>query len=282
MKKVYRFTATLLVCFLLLSTKVYAYSPEELHYERFLDTIFFIYDGHKPDTTDLDMMQCVDYATPHDLMELFRQEGVRVHITKGIPSNERTYRDGQYDGLTYPATISWNGQKKITNVSKKVAVYIYDNCTDVTVFYHEFGHALDDMAEYITGYYKGEHPISTSSEWQTLYTQNATTMSTFDNNARINVPRDACEGFAEAFRLYFVYPGKLQASCPAVYDFISKQIAKYTSYLKPLSYSNFDAFAYYMAYPDVAQAIGTDRAALWKHYQEHGKAEGRTAIRIPN
>lgn len=50
-------------------------------------------------------------------------------------------------------------------------------------------------------------------------------------------------------------------------------------YLKPLTSSNFDAFDYYMRYPDVAEAVGIDRKALWDHYVNHGKAEGRIARR---
>ena len=228
------------------------------------------------------MMECVDHTTPYELMELFKQEGVRIYITKSVPNSARTYRDGYYDGMTYSATLSWNGSNKITKISERIAVFIYDNCTDVTTYYHEFGHVLDDLAEYITGYYKGEHPISSSSEWQTIYANNANAMANFDNAARINVSRDACEGFAEAFRLYFVYPGKLQSACPDVYNFVSAQIAKYTKYLKPITYNNFDAFSYYIDYPDVAGVIGTDREALWNHYKEHGKAEGRTARRVAN
>ncbi len=37
----------------------------------------------------------------------------------------------------------------------------------------------------------------------------------------------------------------------------------------------FDAIYYAQAYPDVAAAVGTDAGALYRHYIEHGKAEGR-------
>lgn len=37
----------------------------------------------------------------------------------------------------------------------------------------------------------------------------------------------------------------------------------------------FDAEYYAATYPDVAQALGTDEAALYQHYVSFGKAEGR-------
>ena len=39
MKKLYRFM-TAMVCFLFFSVNVFAYSPTDLHYERFLNTVF--------------------------------------------------------------------------------------------------------------------------------------------------------------------------------------------------------------------------------------------------
>ena len=282
MKRFYRFVALFTSLFLVLSVNTFAYNPTTLKYDRFLSSIFFLQDPHNPSQVELDMMNCIENTTPYDLMELFRQEGVRIYITKGISQSERTLSGSGYDGITYSAAFSWNGQNKITKVSEKVAVYVYDNCNDVTVYYHEFGHVLDDLAEYISGYYKGQDPLSSSSEWQTIYANNSATMAAFDRAASINVPLSTSEGFAEAFRLYFVYPEKLKTSCPDVYNYVSSQITKYTSYLKPITYDNFDAFMYYVNNPDVAAAVGVDKKALWNHYKEHGKAEGRTAYRISN
>jgi len=39
----------------------------------------------------------------------------------------------------------------------------------------------------------------------------------------------------------------------------------------------FDAQFYAQTYVDVANAVGTDEAALYNHYVNHGKAEGRKA-----
>ena len=39
----------------------------------------------------------------------------------------------------------------------------------------------------------------------------------------------------------------------------------------------FDAEYYAQTYPDVANAVGTDRDALYNHYVSFGKAEGRLA-----
>ncbi len=43
------------------------------------------------------------------------------------------------------------------------------------------------------------------------------------------------------------------------------------------SVTNFDAEYYAQTYPDVANAVGTDRDALYNHYVTFGKAEGRLA-----
>jgi hypothetical protein len=44
------------------------------------------------------------------------------------------------------------------------------------------------------------------------------------------------------------------------------------------SYATFNATDYANRYPDVKNALGTDKQALWNHYQTYGKAEGRTAV----
>ncbi len=44
------------------------------------------------------------------------------------------------------------------------------------------------------------------------------------------------------------------------------------------SFETFNAIDYAERYPDVKSAIGTDKTALWNHYQNMGKAEGRTAL----
>lgn len=41
--------------------------------------------------------------------------------------------------------------------------------------------------------------------------------------------------------------------------------------------AGFDHVFYADSYPDVKAAFGYDKDLLWKHYQEYGKAEGRTA-----
>jgi len=44
------------------------------------------------------------------------------------------------------------------------------------------------------------------------------------------------------------------------------------------SFSTFNAIDYATRYPDVKQALGTDKQALWNHYFNFGKQEGRTAL----
>lgn len=280
MKKIKTLLCLLLSCVLTFSFTTHAYDPTANNYSRFLNTMYFVQDPNNLAQIEWDMIGCVEVTTPYEIQELFKQEGVRIYLCKGISRADRYDNElGGYDAITYSASLTWNGSKKITNVNERIAVYIYDNTTDVTAYYHEFGHVFDDLAEYITGYYKGVHPISSSSEWKVLYDQNVNILSRFDAQASINVPKNACEGFAEAYRLYFVYPGALQNNCPEVYSFVAAQINKYTGYLKPLTYDTFDAFDYYISYPDVAEAVGLDRKGLWDHYVNCGKAEGRIARR---
>ena len=44
------------------------------------------------------------------------------------------------------------------------------------------------------------------------------------------------------------------------------------------SQATFDYKAYADTYPDLKAAFGYDAAALYNHYTQHGKAEGRTAV----
>jgi len=43
-------------------------------------------------------------------------------------------------------------------------------------------------------------------------------------------------------------------------------------------YADFDAEGYAERYPDVKEAYGTDKALLWTHYLNYGRAEGRIAF----
>ncbi len=44
------------------------------------------------------------------------------------------------------------------------------------------------------------------------------------------------------------------------------------------NYERFNAMDYANRYPDVKDALGIDKNALWTHYQTYGKIEGRTAV----
>lgn len=280
MKRLKLFVCTLLLSVIVFSVPVNAYNPQtDVQYENW--SPFYIESG-LPNFKNItgDMMTYVLRTTPTELWDLYTQEGVRIYVTQSVPQSERTFNNGFFDGVCYGATLSWNGAGKITKVSAPVSIYIYSNAFRADTYYHECGHALDDIAEYITGYYKGQNPISHSNEWISLYNAYAPIMATFDSNAACNVPRNNEEGFAEAYRLYFSYPGQLQARCPEVYTFVQGQISKYTAYVPPLTYDNFNYLSYATMYDDLRAAYGYDKNALWDHYVNCGKAEGRIANRI--
>lgn len=278
--KALKVALSVLLTTLLFSQTVYAYNPKtDVKYNDYSP----IYIESSLDNMDNTANSMVDYVlnvTPGDIWELFTQEGVNIYITQSVPSDARQSDSGhKYDGRCYGATFSYNGSNKITKVSSPVCIYIYSNALRADSYHHECGHALDDIAEYITGYYQGSHPISNSAEWQNLYATYGNTMAAFDGNASVNM-YNAAEAFAEAYRLYFTYPGQLQSRCPEVYNFVGSQIAKYTAYVPPLTYDNFNYLAYALQYQDVFNAYGLDKKALWDHYVNCGKAEGRKAYRV--
>ena len=275
--KALKVVLAVLLSTLLFAQPVYAYNPTtSVQYEDW--SPFYIEKG-LPNLNNItgDMMTYVLRTTPQDIWDLYTQEGVRIYVTQSVSQAERSNGTGMYDGVCYSATISYSGSK-VTKISAPVSIYIYSNAFRADTYFHECGHALDNIAEYITGQYQ-QKPISGSKEWQNLYATYAPTLATFDANASMNMYK-ASEGFAEAYRLYFSYPSQLQARCPEVYNFVASQIAKYTAYVPPLSYDNFNYTLYATMYDDLRAAYGYDKKALWDHYVNCGKAEGRIANRI--
>lgn len=282
MKRLKLFVCVLLSCFLLSHTTAYAYYDPltSREYDDLMDPLHF--EKGLPDLNNISgsMMTYVLRNTPSEVWDLFFQEGVNIYVTQSVPKSERTLSGNIYDGICYAATFSYNrSNNKVAKVNAPVSIYIYHNTTRVDTYIHECGHALDNIAEYITGTYKGPHPISNSSEWQNLYATYGPTMATFDTNASVNM-YNSTEAFAEAYRLYFSYPGQLQSRCPEVYNFVNTQIAKYTAYVPPLTYDNFDYIDYAASNQDLYNAFGMDKKALWNHYINNGKAEGRKANKI--
>ena len=279
MKRLKLFVCVLLSCFLLSHTTAYAYYDPltSREYDDLMDPIHIEQGLPNLNNISGDMGTYVIRNTPKDVWDLFFQEGVNIYITQSVPKSERSLGNGFYDGKCYGATVSYNGSGKITKISAPVAIYIYHDTTRADTYIHECGHALDNIASYITGYYI-DHAISNSSEWQSLYATYGPIMATFDGNASVNMYKSS-EAFAEAYRLYFSYPQQLQTRCPEVYTFVANQIAKYTAYVPPLTYNNFDYYSYALAYPDLYNAYGYDKKALWDHYVNCGKAEGREAYR---
>lgn len=276
--------ATLLTSIFLFSTPVHAYYDplSSIEYNDIMAPLYFEASLSDLNNISGSMGTYVIRNTPSEILDLYMQEGVRIYITQSVPKSERIIDMGAYDGITYGATMSWNGSKRITKISTPVSIYIYSNAFRADTYYHECGHALDDIAEYITGYYKGQKPISNSPEWQSLYSKYGATMASFDISAATNVFRNSNEGFAEAYRLYFSYPQQLQSNCPEVYAFVATQITKYTAYVPALTYDNFDYISYASHNEDLFAVYGFDKKALWEHYINHGQAEGRKGFKIIN
>ncbi len=216
-------------------------------------------------------------VTPIEIWDLFLQEGIKIYITPSAPRFDTN--GGAINGLSYGASFNYNpSSQKILNVTAPIEIYI-TNSANVDTYLHECGHALDYVAEYITGYNKGNYAISSSSKWKNLYSKYALTMASFDAPAS-NTMSGTAEGFAEAYRLYITYPQQLQTTCPEVYTFVANQIKKYTAYVPEVTYNTFDYESYAYEYPDLMQAFGLDKKALWNHYIICGKTEGRKRFRF--
>ncbi len=278
MRRISSFLGAMLISFFLFSTTASAYDPASISYTRWGESIFFLEDANNITQEDYKMRDYILSVTPGETIQFFKQANVGIHLTHSVPTSARAIDSGYFHGACSAASFSYkNSDKQIVQITAPVDIYVYSNTTHLDAYIHECGHAYDCIAEYITGYYPGDHPISSSTEWQSLYSQYASVMTTFDTGTASNVPRDSCEGFAEAYRLYYVYPSQLQSSCPEVYNFVAAQIAKYQAYTSIVTYDNFDYELYYNTYPDVAAACGLNKDALWNHYSTYGIAEGRYA-----
>ena len=277
MKKFKLFLCTFLLSVLVFSTTVCAYNPTNsgIQYYRLPGTPYYFTTDQYMSGDDAALMMTIEYFLPEKLKTFFRQEGVKVYFTKGVPYYERTYENGYFNGYCQGPKIYYSGTK-VTKVSGYTQIYLYDDAPDISAALHEYGHALDYIAGYKSGYYYSSSGISDTNEWRDLYSKYGFTLTGYDSQAMSNVPLSAEEGFAEAFRIYFWY-GNLQAVSPEIANFVSKQVEKYSAYAKEITYSNFDPEFYYSVYPDVAEACGTDKKALWDHYVNYGKAEGRKA-----
>lgn len=274
-------------CFILLLVTVVFVSSSMYSYD--IKTQAATYDDFNPFYIETDiptynhvksvLLPQVFQTTPLEVWDLFLQEGIKFYVTQSSSKFDPVMDGGKYSGRTYGVTVNYNtSTKKISSVVTPIEIYINSNNTTADAFFHETGHAFDCIAGYITGYYKGDCTISNSNEWKSIFAKYVTTMVSFDYCASINMG-DSVEGFAEAFRLYLVYPQQLQSSCPEVYTYIAKQIAKYTAYVPEVTYNTFDYVSYANEYPDVMQAFGLDKKALWQHYITCGKAEGRKKFR---
>ena len=140
---------------------------------------------------------------------------------------------------------------------------------------HEAGHMLDFLAPVVEGKYSGNvYGISSRQEWQDLYKANKNKMAAIDYVSGVNVPMSAHEAFADAFRMTYQKPAELKATCPDVYNFILRIVSKYCP---NESINTFDYMDYADRYPDVKEALGTNKKALWEHYATFGQSEGRVA-----
>jgi hypothetical protein len=267
MKRIYRFAALFASLFLALSVNVFAYDPVNsgVSYTQTTDSMIYT------NTSNIDMGAISNgfNTIPAPLRELFRQKGIKLYYTEGAGN-------GGYAGYTLDAVVTYDtSSKRVISVNQKPNVYLYTTAYSTTVIPHEYGHVLDGLSSYINGKYTP--CISDTQEWQGILANGKSGLKSIDSHANQSVDEGANEAFAEAFRLYCTNPNGLKSACPDVYNFIAAQVAKYSPTPKALTKKNFDYKAYADTYPDLKAAFGYDKDKLWDHYNNFGKAEGRTA-----
>ena len=280
MKKIYRVLATFLSLFLVLSVRTYAYDPANsgISYSPTSDSMIYT------NTQNFNQGAIVNAfnTLPANVRNLLRKEGVKIYYTDGVPRSQRGYV-----GTMVGFTVSYyENTNKVVRVDQRARIYIYPDAEISMTVPHECGHAFDGIASYITGKYTSDYGISSTQEWRNIFSKNAGALASIDTRMSNFVNQGATEAFAEAFRLYCTNPNGLNAACPEVYNFIGTQIAKYAGGSAPAPAStsvtkkNFDAKAYADTYPDLKAAFGYDKNALWNHYINYGKAEGRTVTAV--
>ena len=260
MKRFSRFVVAFISAFILLSSNVYAYDPVG----------GMIYTDTQNINTGA--INNALNTLPPGIKSLFEREGVKIYY-HGSTNNQK--------GQAYsPHVTYYNSTRKVKSIDSRAKIYLYSNADISSTIPHECGHVFDYIAGYATGIYIGEHGISSSNEWNKLYSDNFVSLGSIDAKINYFEQKGASEAFADTFRIYCTNPSGLQNACPDVYNFIAGQVAKYSPAQKGLTKSNFDYKAYADTYPDLKAAFGYDKDKLWDHYNNFGKAEGRTALPV--
>ena len=260
MKRFSRFVVAFISAFILLSSNVYAYDP--VGGMIYTDT----------QNINIGAINNALNTLPPGIKSLLEREGVKINYT-GAQGNSNAY-------TASPRVTYYTNSKKVISIDSRTTIYVYSNADIANTIPHECGHAFDMIAGYASGTYIGERGISDSKEWKTVYTNSFSNLASIDGRINYFVQKGSDEAFAESFRLYCTNPNGLKNTCPDVYNFIAGQVAKYSPAQKGLTKSNFDYKAYADTYPDLKAAFGYDKDKLWDHYNNFGKAEGRTALPI--
>lgn len=178
---------------------------------------------------------------------------------------------------SYGPTVEYDSDNNwaFCRVIKPGYTIYYTNCNIPEAVIHEAGHLLDWYSVPLSGRYNQTlFGISDSVEWKDLYSKYASYLSSVDDFTASNVSQGTSEAFAEAFRLTYQYPDKMRSECKEVYEYVLRQVQKYTGVG---TQATFDAVDYAERYPDVKEALGTDKNALWNHFCLLGINEGRVA-----
>lgn len=172
-----------------------------------------------------------EYASlPSCITAKLKGYGVKIYLYKiknATVGDEFT----EVMGKSYNFIYSYNTKTgEIVNIDQKgyITLYLIDSLNYETgTVIHEIAHELDYIEGFENGYKGYMCGFSDSERWNELYNLEAGRYIKFDRMSKGNVGVSKSEGFAEAFRLYFLYPDQLKRFAPQTYLYIEEIVENY-------------------------------------------------------
>lgn len=166
-------------------------------------------------------------ALPECIRGVFKANGATIQLTSPTEVSD----SNKYMGWTYNTRYERqsDGSCKTTRYAISYIYLVSREKEDASTLLHESGHLVDS-------FYKGGWPatnqnwnVSTTAEWQDLYSRYKTTISKLASTGPKNV-YDASEAWAETFMNVCLDPEKVKTKAPELYDYTRSIIDSFTEY----------------------------------------------------